>query len=145
MDVLYKTTEDVLRVLRDSTGRPVGDAIAPDETRGEAPKPSDYPYAVVYEDETPDWRMSGPLTGQQEDKQLMYRIVCVGRSRQESGALASRVREAMVPSNFDVNGYRIQEILFGELGRMFRNTDIRPPIFSTVDLFQVWVTPTGDD
>lgn len=145
MDALYKTTEEVLRLVEQYTGRPVGDAVAPHEFSGRQPKAEDYPYSVVYEEEIPDWRMSGPLTGQQEDKQLMYRVVSVGLSRQQSSALSSKIRQNLKKEDFSLQGFVVQEILFNELGRMFRNTDIRPSVFSTMDVYQIWVTPTGDD
>lgn len=144
MDVLYQTTEELLRVLEEHTGRPVGDAIAPNQYKGEQPSSEDYPYIVLYEEETAGWRMSGPLTGQQEDKQLLYRVVSVGLSRQQASAVASIVREKLSREDFLLEGFVVQEVLIEELGRMFRNTDIRPPVYSAMDLFKIWVTPTGD-
>lgn len=140
-DVTLGVTNAVLNALEANTGRPVGDAVAPRGT--DERTEDDYPYSVVYEFATPARDMSGPMTDNQADKMLRYNVVCVGLNRDQAERLLERVRDAMSPENLAVPDYRVQQVTSDELGRVERDTTIRPPTYAISDMFVVWTTPGG--
>lgn len=132
-------TEMVLELLRDEAERPIGDAQAP---KTENLVPTDYPYAVVYEHDTFDFMMSGPITDTQADKDLMYTIVSVGLNARQCREMAERVSEIMFSGELFVPGFRIQDVQFDLMGTVLRDTDIRPPVFARSDRYRIKSTPT---
>ena len=132
-------TDSIIERLRDTVGRPVGDAVGP---RGDdAPADSDYPYVVVYERRIREREQSGPFNDPQADKMQGYDVISVGQSRRQAGMLAERVRDSLTNMpRLLIPDYRIQHIawVFGETDR---STEARPAVFAINDIVVVWTTP----
>lgn len=132
-------TEAVLELFK-KTNRPVGDGHAPKEL--EERTDADYPYSVIYDNDTIWWRMSGPFNGPQDDKQFMYQIVYIGLTRRQAQMLAQRGRALVTRDNINVPNHRTRDFRFEQLGQTQRDDDIRPSLFFISDTYLLDVTPT---
>lgn len=133
---------DALLEALESTGFPVGDGMAPKDY--EEREDTDYPYVVLVANDTPWWRMTGPLDDSQADKDLVYSVISVGLNRAQAELMAEKVRAVLKPENVDIPGYRVQNLYFDNLGRADPDHDIRPSIWAIMDRVSLKTTPESD-
>lgn len=107
------------------TGRPIGDAEAPD--------PASLPYAVVYPmiDELPHPSVSDPLQTVDD----AFQVTCVGSNRESAQVMQRLVRAALLgwtPSIEDRSTYPIQPL---SMSGVERDDNAQPPVFFSTDRF----------
>lgn len=122
----------VLVRLDSETGRPVGDAVAPDDdTR---------PYMVVYSLDDDPFEMS------QADPHMVanpaFQVTSVGDNREQAQWMQKKVRDALLGWRPTITGYAAGPIEGLLAGRVFRDPDVQPPLFSAVDRFTFRIQAT---
>lgn len=133
-------TEAVLELFS-QTNRPVGDAQAPKDLDDLVE--NDYPYTVIYDLDIEWWRMQGPFSTPQADKQFLYQVIYIGRTRRQVQMLAERGRALVAPENIQVLNHSTRDFRLEQLGRVLRDDDIRPAIFNISDTYLLDITPSG--
>ena len=116
------------------TGRPVGDADAPD---------SDRPYSVVY------WLDDDPGELSQNDPHMVawpvFQVTSVGDTREQAQWMQKQVRDALIGWKPSVEGYAADPVESLLSGRIFRDAEVPPAVFSAVDRFTFRIQAEPDD
>jgi hypothetical protein len=112
-----------------TTGRPVGDAVAPPAASA--------PYVVVYPQ---GGNRDGPIGDPDSDAGLVYQFTCVGRDRQGAQWMADRVAEAV--RNVVIPGRGVMRVEPLNDSPVERDTDVTPPLFYVTPIYRLHTTPT---
>lgn len=130
-------TAALVAMLATVTARPVGD--------GEPPANTTMPYSIV--EEIPGGGLSGPpMFAPDADGAFAYQIRCVGGRRDQTGALADRVRQAILGRTVD--GLWANAITVAGLAVIDREQqsiggiDREGTVFNAVDGYLLTVSPT---
>lgn len=133
-DVAISTpvTEAYLTAL-EATGRPIGDAAKPP---GQA---NLYPYGVLYVGTV---LMQGTLVDPKEDGLHRVQVTSVGITRQSVEYLRDLVRPILLDVSVDIDGYVVVWTELVNSQPVVREDEVKPVVFSGVDVVNVFVTPT---
>lgn len=125
-------TDAFIQVLVDA-GLTVGDAI------GKTPAGVDLtkPHAVVYPG---PGDVMGTLDDPQSDAEMTWRVVYVGKNRQETEFVRDKGREALL-EGFAVTDRAIVLVIVDEVGEVERDDSVKPPSYYCSESYRVWSTP----
>lgn len=126
-------TEAILSLLQ-TTGFDIGDNTAPDS-------PS-FPYAVLYS--IGDTERSGDMARRSIDAVEEYQVTSVGETRRQAQAMGDRVRSTVTKAALvavGVSGRKINYVDPTHEG-IERDEDRQPPLFYSIDTFQIQTTPS---
>lgn len=125
-------TNAIIARLEDQTTRPVGDAQAPADTTR--------PYTVVYSLD------DDPGEASQTDPHMVanpaFQVTSVGDTRDQAQWMQKQARDALLGWVPIVTGYRSGPVEGLLSGRIQRDPDIEPPLFSAVDRFTFRIQAT---
>jgi len=137
-------TEAVIAALTTAVGKPVGD--------GEAPADGAYtdgwgrgvfvPYLVVVCD---DVQFSGPLGDTHADATLMYRVLAVGKSREQAEWMSDKGRQNFNRTTLRAQGIPNRSIMgviwTGRSPQPEMDRGVEPPLWYVRDTYTVMTTP----
>ena len=112
------------------TGRPVGDAAAPDNVS--------YPYAVVYPLADANAFLAELHDDANADAVLQYQVTYVGQTRRSVQIIQKNTRDAVLNGTMTVTGRRISLIDLALAGTVERDDDEQPRLFYAMDIFDVY-------
>ncbi len=115
-----------------TTGRPVGDGVAP------AGSP---PYSILWD--LPGGALDGPVGDPNADLDMPFQVTCVGRVADEARRMADKVRLALLTSAVVVSGRAVMRVApDGGLGSVERDDDTGgPPLWYCAPRFRLLTTP----
>lgn len=133
-DVAVSTpiTEAYLSAL-EATGRPIGDAAKPP---GQA---NLYPYGVLYVGTV---LIQGSLVEPNEDGLHRVQVTSVGITRASVEYLRDQIRAVLLDVSVDIDGYAVVWTELVNSQPVVREEEVKPVVFSGVDVVNVFVTPT---
>lgn len=132
--MIAATTQALIDLLGTS-GRPVGDAVAPTST--------DETYFVVYQIGSDGRR--GTVENPYEDAALIFQVTCVAPDRAGADWLADKAHDLLDSSNaadaLSTAGVACTHVEPLYEGGVARDDDTRPPVFYATPRWRVWLTP----
>lgn len=134
-------TKAMLAVLA-LTGKPVGDAEAPDGAGwvGEWGASKFVPYVVLVED---DVKFDGPIGDPVADAVIMYRVLSIGMTRDQASWMADRARETITAPNVravGIPGRRLMGTVWTGTGGTQRDDSTHPPLYVSTDTYTLRTT-----
>ena len=113
-------------------GDRIGDAQAPtDSTR---------PYAVVYPLFVTD--REGPLGDFQADGWYEYQVTSVGDTRMQAEWMNDRTTGKLLAAGLSTTGFATGPVKMTNDVGVERDDDVQPPIYYSIQMFQIFVTPS---
>jgi len=136
-------TAAVIAALTAATGKPVGDGHAPEEGayadgwgRGVFT-----PYLVVVCD---DVKFGGPIGDPQADATLMYRVLAVGKSREQAEWMSDKGRSAFTRTNLRLQvipDRKVMGVIWTGRSGVEVDHGVEPPLWYVRDTFTLMTTP----
>lgn len=129
-------TDATIALLR-TTGRQIGDGVAPDGAAN--PPPKFFPYATVY---TGTVTLLGSLDAPREDGIHRAHVNCVGRDRKGAERMRDQVRALLLDRTaWTIPGYAVTSVSHVVSPDVTRDDDVTPAVFVAPVLVDVLVTP----
>ena len=144
VDIKRGLLTDAVLAAAANSGFPIGDAEAPDDGgwQGEINKSNFVPYSVVTP--TPSQRITGPITGPNDDVVFTYVLTSFGVSRKQCELMADAVRAAVRGlKGTDVEmGHtrRVQYVGIESFGQVSRLDQVEPAYYAQSDTVSVYTT-----
>lgn len=105
---------------------------------GEAPVPSDFPYAVLYPLLSPEITDDGgTLQDPNAHPILEYQITSVGTTREQAQWTADIMRVALFAEDIVVADRSLWHINIDVLGQVERDDDLEPPLFYVNEVYSI--------
>lgn len=126
-------TNALLTALR-SAWSAVGDGRADDDNG----QPLPLPYAVLYPAGT--GLLTGPVGDQHADADSVVQLTCVGSTREQTEALADKLRPVLL-GPLTVTGRRVMQSWLETSQPIRRDDDLTPPLFVATEQVRYLTTP----
>lgn len=131
-------TAAYLQALKDIGDFPIGLAAAPPKP---TPTPATFfPYAVLYVGTT---LMQGTYVDPHEDGLYRLQVTSFGKTPQSAEHLRDLVRPVLLDVSIDIDGFAVVWTELTNSQPIFRDDDVKPAIFSAVDVVNALITPAN--